>query len=225
MPPLPHAGAGVVSFVAHVTRAVPAELREPVRDLVLHHCQQAADRMPLPDVDVLVVLTGGYISAGGHAFYQDAVTIVLGRSPSLRQLERSVPSTLYHELHHRARIATVGYGATLEESIVTEGLAQHMEDEMGYAGWPGRLGGESVDGMAALFERERKREDRGHAAWFTGGQSLPQHTGYVLGYFIVGDFIARTGRRASQLYDTSASAILRETVDRRGIRHYLDRAR
>lgn len=44
-------------------------------------------------------------------------------------------------------------------------------------------------------------------AWFLGGDSrLPQWTGYTLGFWLVADYQARTGRSAAELVNTLAEA-------------------
>jgi uncharacterized protein YjaZ len=117
----------------------------------------------------------------------------------------------------------VGYGRTLEEAVVTEGLAQHMEAEMGWgAGPPAALGPGGRELVAARFEAERRRADVSFSDWFFGGGGgLPPGAGYLLGYRVVADHLAQTGERASNLAGVQASAVLERTVDRRGLRPYL----
>jgi uncharacterized protein YjaZ len=100
-----------------------------------------------------------------------------------------------HELHHCLRNAGPGYGLSLGEALVSEGLAGHfvhrlfgtspepwecaLPDEVALSHWPDK------GALAAT--------DYDHAGWFFGsGRRYPLWLGYTLGYVVVGRWLNRT---------------------------------
>jgi hypothetical protein len=106
-------------------------------------------------------------------------------------LEMWVPATLAHELHHSSRVRTgPGYGITLAEALVTEGLADHFVAEA-FPGTPPQPWDHalSADQETDLWRKAQPILDvpggYDHRAWFFGGSDLPRWAGYTLGYRIV----------------------------------------
>lgn len=132
--------------------------------------------------------------------------------PSLTDvLSDRVPVIVAHELHHNARWRGPGYGSTLLESMVSEGLADHFAVELldaPLAPWsnafPPSRDQELLDRARPLFDST----SFGFSAWFFGvGTDLPRWTGYTLGYRLVEDFQEQNpGRTAADLVNTPASA-------------------
>lgn len=125
------------------------------------------------------------------------------------RLEIEFRSTLAHELHHCARWAACGYGETLLEEMVSEGLADHFDIEVNGGvpkPWSIALPKEQLD---ILEERARNESEDGtydHDAWFFGSdeEGIPRWAGYALGYAIVEKYMTRSGRKASELVGESA---------------------
>ncbi|CAO4138074.1 hypothetical protein LPLAFNJD_LOCUS52 [Methylorubrum aminovorans] len=101
--------------------------------------------------------------------------------------------TIAHEVHHCRRFAGPGYGDTLGEALVSEGLAGHFAGTLFDASpepWECAL-----DDAALRAHRPSAAELRAlnqdHAGWFFGaGGCHPRWLGYTLGYRIVGDWLA-----------------------------------
>jgi uncharacterized protein YjaZ len=96
---------------------------------------------------------------------------------------------LAHEAHHAARFRGPGYGRTLLEAIVSEGLADHFAVELlsvPVQPWSDALPFGETD---SWLERARPVLDTaayGHEAWFFASTSeIPRWTGYTLGYRLV----------------------------------------
>ncbi len=175
-------------------------------------------RLPLQGVDVLVyhdpaatipeLGAGGYTPSAHRVFLpvdvqrHEADPVAFGHA--LRRL-------LAHELHHCARWAGPGYGHTLGEALVSEGLACLFESEACGGDPPFYACALSHAQAAAAAEQARAswdRTDYGHAPWFYGTQPgvLPRHAGYALGYAMASRHARRTDLQASQLAHAPASA-------------------
>jgi uncharacterized protein YjaZ len=125
-------------------------------------------------------------------------------------LENEFFTTLGHELHHCMRWRTVGYGSTLLEALVTEGLACHFEIELR----PGiipfyatALEEEEISDLLAKAISSFSDTNYSHDEWFFGqNDAIPLHAGYTLGFELVSRYIRQQHREASQLYDEPAES-------------------
>lgn len=147
---------------------------------------------------------------GGYAPGPTNVDIVvdIGYSGLAQVLADRLPPITAHELHHAARWRGPGYGSTLLENMVSEGLADHFAVQL--------LGAElpwtdafPEDQTAFYLNRARSELDSStfnFNAWFFGGFGLPQWTGYTLGYRLVRDYLMRNpGSSAASLVNAPAS--------------------
>jgi len=127
--------------------------------------------------------------------------------------EEELLAMLAHELHHCARWTRPGYGATLGEALVSEGLACVFET--GFRGgvppfWARALDADalrSVEAKARPLLDERRYD---HRDWFFGApeRGVPRHAGYSLGFELVARHVRATGRTAAQLVNVPAATIL-----------------
>ena len=86
-------------------------------DIVFTH----APRATIPEEHI-----GGRSTSASHLFvYLD--TTYPGFD---RVIKEELKKTLAHEYHHACRWKTVGYGQTLGEALITEGLADHFTQEV-----------------------------------------------------------------------------------------------
>jgi uncharacterized protein YjaZ len=139
--------------------------------------------------------------------------------------EEELVAMLAHELHHCARWSRPGYGLTLSEAIVSEGLACHFEAT--FRGgvppfWARALDEPTlrrVEAQAVALFDSRQYD---HRAWFGGASGgddgraperrpsatspplVPRHAGHTLGYRITARHLRRTGRNAAQLVHAPA---------------------
>ncbi len=124
---------------------------------------------------------------------------------------------LAHELHHCARWTRPGYGATLGEALVSEGLACVFETAFRGGIAPFWARALDADALRAVEAKARAHYgDRGydHRDWFFGApeRGLPRHTGYSLGFELVARHVRATGRTAAQLVGVPADAFLGRTT-------------
>lgn len=152
----------------------------------------------------------GY-GAGGVT--PDARTVHLFLDPSFPTLDEVIAQRLgpllAHELHHAIRWRNPGYGATLFEAMISEGLADHFAVEtLGVPAppWSDGFGRDSTAYYLALARPEFDSRSYDHSAWFFDtSPTLPRWTGYTLGFRLVETYLAaHPGATAAQLVGTPA---------------------
>ena len=127
---------------------------------------------------------------GGYTPGAERVLIWLdpdaGDVPDL--LRRRLPWILAHELHHSLRWRDPGYGSTLLQAMVSEGLADHFA-RRAFGGppppWTSALSAEEAAGVHRLAASAASVKPYDHAEWFFGTGSIPRWAGYTLGFEIV----------------------------------------
>lgn len=179
----------------------------------------ARTKIQLSDVDIIFsynpVETIPHLGFGGYT--PDAHTVQISVDTDNAELVRTIDDelvhTLLHEFHHAMRWRSVGYGETLGEALVTEGLADHFDVEI-TGGEPQKWATEiTIDDDSELLARARMlfNESYSHDQWFFGSEmeKLPKWAGYSLGWFLVKKYLdAHPGKHASQLHATPAAEIL-----------------
>ena len=155
------------------------------------------------------------IGIGGRAF--DGTRVDMTLDPASPELGASLPtelsSQLAHELHHIARMRTVGYGADLLGALVSEGLADHFSVEVLGTDpplWSMAITGAELEMWIAEAEAEWFNGNYDHGAWFLGQSStIPRWAGYSIGYELVRIFRDANPRvLASDLYDEPATSFI-----------------
>jgi len=157
---------------------------------------QAQRLMLLPSLDV-VVKSGTYvISEKGHSGYCPESGVVYitvdPENPAFCKNDaQSIERMFAHELHHAARWAGPGYGFTLGEAIVSEGLAGHFSLEL-FGGMPEpweSLNLDEVQPHLLQLHENWNRTDYDHNAWFYGTSHLPRWLGYTAGFNLVSSYL------------------------------------
>lgn len=156
-----------------VDKTVPPELRRHPVDVVI----QCLPDETIPELGI-----------GGSCFRRGLVTISL--DPGAPSFEERLNQgffrrTLAHELHHAMRWNACGYGRSLGEAFVSEGLADVFSETLtgGYAlPWANTSINGDWSALLDLAELERDNQDYDHAAWFYGTGELPLWAGYTIGY-------------------------------------------
>ncbi|QJD17170.1 DUF2268 domain-containing putative Zn-dependent protease [Paracoccus sanguinis] len=171
----------------HGLTAVLPGLRATVAEAVRLTQAHAA----LPDFDVTVRVDPDRCipgwGVGGLAPAPGVIEIAL--IPDLCTPERLI-RTLVHEFHHLIRWDGPGYGRTLGEALVSEGLAgQFVREVLG--GPPDPWDQTPVaEGLAKRAIAEWSRPGYDHGAWFFGQGELRRWVGYGLGARIVAEALA-----------------------------------
>lgn len=141
---------------------------------------------------------GGY-SPGPHL----AFVAVEPENPTFRDWVRTIPATIAHELHHVARWRGPGYGTTLLDSLVSEGLTCLYENEFSGA-LPVYAKNLGID-LNQLWADAVPDLDRAdlHTSWFF---DVPhgRWAGYVLGTELCRRYLDRAGLSAAEAVHVDA---------------------
>lgn len=175
---------------------IPSRLRRPIKRELQDALVTVSSHIAIDRTDVLIV-PGKWVipefGLTGQTAGKGRVTITVDpASPRLDDPERAdrLLGTLAHELHHVLRMRGPGYGSSLGESLVSEGLAQCFEEEVGV---PTPFYAVFLD-AAALAKASAKAKEALHSprydhnAWYFGrwgDADWPRYAGYSLGYSLV----------------------------------------
>lgn len=177
--------------------------------------EQAKRLMPIPSLDLVVKAGKFVIPEKGHlGFCPEAGVIYITVDPEnpafCKNDAYSIERMFAHELHHAARWAGPGYGSTLGEVIVSEGLAGHFSLEL--------LGGEPelweslksdiIQSYSPQLYENWHRTDYDHNVWFFGTGDLPRWLGYTAGFSLVSRYFAESPcLKASMLANINAEEL------------------
>ena len=175
---------------------------------------KASMLMNIPSLDIIVKAGTQVIPEKGHLGYSPEpgivyITVDPKNLSFCSNHNNSLERMFAHELHHAARWAGPGYGFTLGEAIVSEGLAGHFTLEL-FGGEPEpweSLNEVEVQSHILRTRKDWDRTDYDHNAWFYGTSNLPRWLGYTVGFNLVTRFLlANPHLRASMLTNVNAKA-------------------
>lgn len=181
---------------------------------LLETYEKAIALLPLRPLDVIVKAGTHVIAEKGHLGYApEPGLIFLTVNPASdifrANQEASLERMFAHELHHAARWDGPGYGSSLGEALVSEGLAGAFAQEI-CGGLPEpweRLDVSDIRCHVEMAASYWHRKDYGHDAWFFGVSDLPRWLGYSLGFQLVKRFLLEhEGSTSSSLVDMDAQA-------------------
>lgn len=177
------------------------------------------NKIILPHVDVVIDddANSAIPETGVGGFAPSANLLYIHIDTNFKEIEQKIDfeikSTLTHELHHCARWASCGYGKTLLEAIIAEGLADHFDIEINNSDprpWSIAVTGDELEKLKEKASLEFTNDSYDHSAWFFGskGEHIPRWTGYSLGFSLVGDYIKNGGKKASELVSEKAESFI-----------------
>lgn len=182
--------------------------------------KKIANVIPISDVDIILyedsqsaiphLGIGGYTPNAHLVFISfDAGHMHLKDSIRLR-----LEGTIAHELHHALRWKNPGYGETLLEAMISEGLADHFDIEITKKE-PDQWDTALTDKQMIMFHKKAKKEysnkKYNRDAWFFGSKErmIPKWTGYTLGFDLVRKYLKNhPSKKASTLYRTKAKEFI-----------------
>ena len=148
---------------------------------------------------------------GGFTQNGTSVEIAIDASSSEATVEERLPPLAAHEFHHAARFRSPGYGRTLLQAMVSEGLADHYAAELTgrpLPPWVLALSGDEIDEWIERARPEFDSTGYDHSAWFFGrGAAIPVWAGYAIGFRLVSDYqAAHSGATAASLVNLGADS-------------------
>lgn len=177
--------------------------REPILAAIEAASTAVSRLVPKPALDILIQSGDQVIpQLGTTGFAHSRSLLSLTIDPDNPNLAGCLSGTgfcqgVVHEVHHCMRMAGPGYGHTLGEALVTEGLAGRFVKEA--LGTPPEPWESAVSGdlLARHFpaDDELWQSPYRHDEWFFGaGGKRPHWLGYTLGYDIVGRWLSGAGQ-------------------------------
>ena len=187
----------------------------------IHAAAEAISRhVELPRIDVLITRIPGFagipeIGMVGHAYRPScfSITVAPDNPHFAASLEAGhVRATVVHEVNHCLRMREVGFGRTLGEVLVSEGLAAlFCRRVLGTQPMPWDVAVEP-DALRRFFPSDEALASTGydHAAWFFGRKPAlyPRWLGYAMGHAVVDAWAKAAPRTATDLVTTPAAPIL-----------------
>ena len=197
---------------------ISAELWQDIMGELETASRQIRRHIRLDRLDVVIAPEAwGLQSWGlrGHANSPGRITITFEPgSPRLHDPERSdrILGTLAHEIHHVARLRSGVETYNLGGRLVSEGLAQCFEEEVG-APTPFYAVALDKETMGRMAERARpllSADDYDHDSWMFGRKgdpAWPLSGGYSLGYALVKAWLERNRMTAADAVGVPAAYI------------------
>ncbi|MFT9064224.1 MAG: DUF2268 domain-containing putative Zn-dependent protease [Acetobacter persici] len=175
--------------------------RAPIMD-ALHAAYTAlSHHVQLPEIDVLIQRAEGRtipeFGLSGRAYRASLFALSVDPdNPNFAKslLDGTLTRQIVHEAHHCFRMAGPGYGRTLGEALVSEGLAGRFVQHVLHSHpepWEAALPVSDLKTFGVQASTLSKTQ-YDHARWFFGRGPLPRWFGYTLGYEIVGDWLLNT---------------------------------
>lgn len=168
------------------------EIRDWVRDRLTVTHEKASALIALGALDVVVQTGKRIIPEKGHLGFAPKpgvifITVDPTNPAMLANADASLERMFAHELHHAARWDGPGYGLSLGEALVSEGLAGLFVQEL-FGGpqkpWE-RLPKKEIRPHVRQAVREWDQKNYNHEAWFFGRSDLPRWLGYSLSFRLI----------------------------------------
>ncbi|MBI2334396.1 hypothetical protein HYU96_01210 [Candidatus Daviesbacteria bacterium] len=175
----------------------------------------------LPEIDIVIYDNpeGAIPELGVGGFSPSAHLIFIFLNPKFQDFNRTINQelerTLTHELHHCLRWQAIGYGKTLLEAMVSEGLADHFDIEVTGQKpqpWDNALTIAQIKKFQKIAEKEYQKRNYNHEDWFFGSKkkNIPRWTAYTLGFYLIKEYFKRnSNKKASNLYSLKAEEFLK----------------
>ncbi|MBD3895005.1 hypothetical protein IEI94_03950 [Halomonas sp. ML-15] len=115
-------------------------------------------------------------------------------------MEEPFERMVVHELHHVMRWRGPGYGRTLGEAMVSEGLAGHFCRQLYDSPpepWESALSGKEAVDCAIKAKQQWSTTLYRHGEWFFGQGDLPPWAGYSLGYALVDSYLRHNSEQSA----------------------------
>ena len=202
----------ITLHVANVTGSMDSLLAR-IKSAHQRAAKTAAGLLGMDNVDVVCVVDTSKVikEIGVGGFTPNRHLTYLYIDPDFDVSESEIYATLCHELNHARRYDGEGYGKTLFDSMIFEGLATAFEAEAS--------GGETfftrelnarhqTEELISQTKQEFNSTAFNYSHWFIFDDSkhLPRWAGYEIGYYLVRQYMKKTNKKASELVLEASSS-------------------
>lgn len=172
------------------------------------------DKLKADQIDVIFLYNPWAVipELGVGAYSPGPYHLFVYLDPSFKDLKQEdILLSIVHEGHHCMRWRKPGYGMSLGEAIISEGLATLFEEEI--SGKPPiysqvKITSDEIEKAKRIFNKKTYN----HPEWFFGGKKAQRWFGYSYGYQLCKAYCAKTGKKASELAHVDAKKILSTVV-------------
>ena len=214
----PVAGRSDICLVFDDDPALSAH-RALIQDVVADAFETINASMPIDNLTIEITANPRQaipeIGLGG--FNPSSDKVIMSIDPNFTDLVASIKKELgpllAHEIHHAKRRRSVGYGNTLLQAMVSEGLADHFSIEVfGIEPplWSIALTEEEIPEWIDMASQSWNETEYDHSKWFFGTTSeVPRWAGYSMGYELVRKYLEEnTAERPSDLHNEPAASFM-----------------
>lgn len=193
---------------------------EQIKEAFVKVIERINSKVSIPNVDVVIYDNphGAIPETGVGGYAPDEHTIFISLDPDFPKFEdiikKELGRTVTHELHHVLRWKSPGYGQTLLEALITEGLADHFDVEVNNETpepWCVAFNEEQLNKILTKAQKEFNNKNYDHNSWFFGSEekNIPRWAGYSLGYKLVNDYLQKNpDKKPSNVYTLKAAEFI-----------------
>lgn len=194
-----------------------SEHKTLIQEIVTDAFEAINAKMPIDNLTIEIVANPRQaipeIGLGG--FNPSTDKVIISIDPDFANLAASLKkelgAQLAHEIHHAKRRRSVGYGNTLLQALVSEGLADHFSIEVFGIDpplWSVALTEEEVQQWIEMAMQSWNETGYDHSKWFFGTTTeVPRWAGYSIGYGLVKNYLEENpNRKPSNLHNEPASS-------------------
>jgi uncharacterized protein YjaZ len=196
-----------------------AAQKKTIEEKTIEGLQEINKRLPVDNLQIRIVDDANLVipEIGMGGFNPNPNEVLISIDASYESIKTSlgvnfIPQ-LAHEIHHAKRRRSVGYGNTLFQAVVSEGLADHFSIEIAGINPPPWSLALQNDDLPAWIETAGMSWDEpsyDHDAWFVGTDpEIPRWAGYAIGFELVKNYLSQhPGALASTLWDEPATSFM-----------------
>ena len=210
---------GFNSCLIYENKPFLIELTNEIEDKVRTALILINKKMPIDDLTILIRSSGGNvipeIGIGGFNPNKHEIIISVNTSfPHIRKsIEEELISQIAHEAHHAKRRRSVGYGNSLLEALISEGLADHFSIEAWEQDiplWSSVLDPQALSEWINISKEFWYDQDYNHNNWFFGEDpGIPRWAGYSIGFELVKRYLDKNpSATAATIFNLEASAFI-----------------
>lgn len=181
-------------FHLETGRKIPKELKSLLTKQIKKYASSVGEILKIPVINFTVYSNKDWCIPqthdGGYTAAPDWIQIFIDPSAKDKLIKQAinkfVPATICHEMHHAKRMSGVGYGDNLLEVAISEGLATIFAEEIitGYIAPWGKYTDKEIKPLLEMFLAGLTVKKYNHAEWFFG-EGKPYWLGYKVGAYLI----------------------------------------